>query len=368
MEGIIKTDRGNIEAVFVWKIGFWFAIVLAGVLTITLLVLSKPRPIETEPLDRELGIAFYYSEQSEERGNLYWMRADGTDMQPLYDNAILEARHNREFFNARIAPDGQHILFSSQVPDTFNHEFFITNADGSQITSLSVNPGFEWFVWSEDSKNFAYMTRNEIHVVDLEHLQDKIAITTNEFQDVLRFPEFTHSESIVWSPDNHSVAFINTVGQNGPYFGTYDFSIFTFDLHTHRLRQVLAEGGPYSHAYALAWSTENLLYYACPSDSGQVVGICALDLARSVHVRVSDLGSFLPPNSNIRTIDATPDGQIVIGINDGYGADDLYIYDVETDSISNIRNVQGSYPHWFYLNLQSNILNQSRNPYPLNGL
>jgi Tol biopolymer transport system component len=350
MEGIIKIDRGNIEAVFVWKIGFWFTIVLAGVLTITLLVMSKPRPIETEPLDGELGIAFYHSEQSEEPGKLYWMRVDGTDIQPLYDHTTLEGRHNRALFNARIAPDGQHILFSSEAPDTFNHEFFITNADDSQISSLPVNPGFEWFAWSEDSKDFAYMTRNEIHVVDVERLQDKIAITTNEFQNVLRYPEFTHEDSIVWSPDNHTMAFINTVGQSGPYFGTYDFSIFTFDLRTHRLRQVLPEGGPYSHAYALTWSTESLLYYACLSASGQIAGICALDLARSVHVRVSDLGSSLPPNTNIRTLDATPDGQIVIGVNDGYGSDDLYIYDVENDRLSNISSVQGSYPHWFYLN------------------
>ena len=129
--------------------------------------------------------------------DIYVMNADGSNQTRLTNNPGHEEQH-------RWSPDGSKIAFMSNRDGNF--EIYVVNADGSNLTNLTSNPGHDrYHQWSPDGSKIAFRSSRDgadwdIYVMDADG-SNQIRLTNNTF--IL-------DKDPAWSPDGGKIAFMST--------------------------------------------------------------------------------------------------------------------------------------------------------------
>ena len=137
-------------------------------------------------------IAFH----SDRDGNheIYVMNADGSNVTRLTNNLA------QDWF-PRWSPDGRQIAFSSNRDG--DHEIYVMNEDGSGMTQLTEDPAMDWLPnWSPDGRLIVFASSrdgdNEVYVMNVDG-----SLVTQLIQNQV------HDWAPVWSPDGRYITFIS---------------------------------------------------------------------------------------------------------------------------------------------------------------
>jgi Tol biopolymer transport system component len=136
--------------------------------------------------------------------DLFLMRPDGTDRQPLT---------NTPEFNeagARFSPDGQRLLYyrmpkTEAVDNNAYGTFELVVADSDGRNPVAYGLEFPWASWGPDGKHVACLTSKGIQIVDL---------TSRRI--VRQLPRHGLVGQLIWSPDGQ--AFVGTANGLGPFW------------------------------------------------------------------------------------------------------------------------------------------------------
>ena len=158
-------------------------------------------------------IAFTSSVDNDGNGEIYTMEADGSNQTRLTNNPGYD-------ISPKWSPDGTKIAFVSSR-DGNNYEIYVMNADGSNQTRLTNNPGYDTSPeWSPDGTKIAFVSRREgndyeIYVMNADG-SNQTRLTNN--------PGYEPSPE--WSPDGTRIVFyrFSTVGTVGIYVMNADGS------------------------------------------------------------------------------------------------------------------------------------------------
>jgi Tol biopolymer transport system component len=248
---------------------------------------------------------------------------------------------------ANISPDGQHVAISSVIAMSPYFRFTLFDRAGQISTRLSQDDVFrKGFYWSPDSQQLAYLTEiwgGKLFIIDLKNGNEQQLAST---YDLSRRGGSSYFVSLDWSPDGKQIA-ISYLQENG-ITSVNDLTIILLNADGSGFRRALEKE---DWGFAPSWGANNTLYYVCPAKSGRLLQLCALDVERSLTVRVQDFSQQLPARGFIKTLDVAPDERMILGFDDGTGRDQIYLYNIETNELVNISQVSGitgSYPQWFY--------------------
>jgi Tol biopolymer transport system component len=149
-------------------------------------------------------------------GELYLMRADGSEQRRVYYNVSEPSYYVWAAWPEAIlgswSPDGQHFA------TTYRNDIFIFHLDGSEPTNLTNHPASDMKPqWSPDGKNLLFLSnRNqgeyewEIYVFNFE---EEVTIHIARSQD----------QRPKWSPDGQSILFTNrSTGNDDLYIVNWD--------------------------------------------------------------------------------------------------------------------------------------------------
>ena len=143
----------------------------------------------------------YTTYRIREKGVLYRMQSDGTEITRIIDHENTDA-------NPSWSPDGRQLVFDSvstcstdRVP---NFDIFVMNIDGSGLTCLTENPAFDTDPdWSPDGKRIVFRSERD-------NQQGEIYVMRADGSNITRL---THNNcrdhSPVWSPDSNQIAFVS---------------------------------------------------------------------------------------------------------------------------------------------------------------
>lgn len=149
----------------------------------------------------------------------YWeMNADGTAAKQL-------TSYNGGLDNARISPNGKHILFSKEVPmvkNIANDKYpDLPKSNAYIFTDLSIR---HWDTW-EDGK-FSH-----VFVADYNKgkISNEVDIMVNEPYDTPQKP-FGGLEDMIWSPDSRSVLYVSKKKYGKAYAQSTNTDIYRYNL------------------------------------------------------------------------------------------------------------------------------------------
>jgi Tol biopolymer transport system component len=299
---------------------------------------------ETDLSGGEWGILFTI--HNNETNGLYWMRPEDSVPELILDYAdFTSATLIRP--RANVSPDGQRIALSSIIALSPYYRSTLVDWETRTSTRLSQDDIFrKGFYWSPDSRKLAYLTEiwgSRLHVIDLESGEEQQLAST---YDLNRRGGSSYFVSLDWSPDGRRIAM--SYFQEQGIASVSDMTIILLNADGSGFRRALK---PDEWGFAPSWGNKNILYYICPVRSGRLLQLCALDVERSLTVRVADFSDQLPARGFIKTLDVAPDERMLLGFDDGTGRDQIYLYDFDAAKLTNIsetHQINGSYPQWFF--------------------
>ena len=165
------------------------------------------------------------------------------------------------------SPDGTRIAFQSFRDG--NSEIYAMNADGSDQTRLTTNPGPDLLpAWSPDGARIAYVSRvgegsEEIYVMDADG-SNKVRLTFNLAGD--EFP--------TWSPDGAKIAYTSTRG------GRKEIYVMNADGSSQVPLVQLPPSGVFHRHEAPAWSPDGARIAFHSRDDIYVINIDGTDEIR----------------------------------------------------------------------------------------
>ncbi len=164
---------------------------------------------------------------------------------------IYNTQYNPLDPNSLIAPQGR-IVFSAQV-DRENHEIFVVNADGSNLTRLSYQDGFDNDpVWSPDGSKIAF--------VSTRFGRWDICIMNADGSHVVRVTDHPANDfHPSWSPDGQRLVFqSNRDTQNIKYGDGRDnfdvYQLYIVDINGSQVKRLTKD--PYANDCDPAWSPD----------------------------------------------------------------------------------------------------------------
>jgi Tol biopolymer transport system component len=128
------------------------------------------------------------------KGDIFWMRADGTDRENLTDNS--DANEG----SPAMSPDGQHVAFESDRDG--NVEIYVMNRNKSGVRRLTNNPAEDRSpAWSPDGSRIAFMSDRGGRV------SPDLYTMTADGSDVQRLTTQFSNWAPQYAPDGKQLAF-----------------------------------------------------------------------------------------------------------------------------------------------------------------
>jgi Tol biopolymer transport system component len=312
-------------------------------LVMLLLCLLSNMAMADEP-EGEWGILFTLF-NSETHG-LYWMRLDGSAPELILDYADFTTSYLIRP-RANLSPDGRHIALSSVIALSPYFRFVLFDRESQTSTRLSQDDVFrKGFYWSPDRRKVAYLTEiwgGKLYIIDLESGEERQLAST---YDLSRRGGSSYFVSLDWSPDGRQIA-MSYLQERG-LTSVDDMTIILLNADGSDFRRALKKD---EWGFAPSWGNNNILYYVCRAESGRLLQLCALDVERSLTVRVQDFTAQLPARGFIKALDVASDERMLLSFDDGTGKDQIYLYNIDIDELINLSQstgITGSYPHWFF--------------------
>jgi TolB protein len=92
--------------------------------------------------------------------------------------------------------DGRRIVFGRQPKGANDEDLYLINPDGSRLTRLTSDPGYEYSPdWSPDGRRIAFIREGDVWVVGADGRNDR------------RLTRGLKADSPAWSPDGRRIAF-----------------------------------------------------------------------------------------------------------------------------------------------------------------
>jgi Tol biopolymer transport system component len=291
--------------------------------------------------DGAWGILFY-SDRNAEPG-LYWMHRDGSGIEQLVRFADIHLSDQRSVIRTSLSPDAHYLAFTASArEDSSFYEFFLLDRQSKTFNELTYSTRYlKEFVWSPDSRQIAYINGTlgtSVALIDIEQGTES-TIIANQKPEGIFFPIYWDVE---WSPGGDQLAI--AVSSDTTRVESNNILIIKTDTTDLRL---LFTGN--RSRLSPSWQAESsVVYYICAAPNGRLTAICAVDVERSLAVRVVDLTGYMPSDARLLTIDTNADGRILFM----YDANSIYVYDsgVVTTLIENLIENTFIYdkPCWFY--------------------
>lgn len=326
---------------------------LAPVLIVGILLITKPASAAFPGVNGKI----LFQSNRGSTGDIYIMNPDGTQQVNLTRNGVVNSRgawsadgqkiafHSRRDANFEIytmdangdkrltftaaidfdpawSPDGTKIAFDSSRDDA-SREIYVMNADGSNVTRLTFQPGVvdHMAAWSPDGTKIAFRSNRdgneEIYMMNADG-SGQINLTNHPANDA--FPN--------WSPDGTKIAFNSFRDGNGEVYvmnadGTGQTNLSNFSGVTGVANDGVPAWSPDGTKIAFASDRDgNFEIYVMDADgTGQVnvtnhpafdtlpdwgrPGLTCVDLsAPQLNISLSP-NVLTPPNRTMRTIGAT---------------------------------------------------------------
>jgi Tol biopolymer transport system component len=218
-------------------------------------------------------------------GGLYSMAPDGSDVRPLPGGA--------NGFFARWSPDGEKIAFMRATDG--NLDVYSMNVDGSGLTRLTNDPGFDGYAdWSPDGTRLAFVRSAGIFVMnvdgsDVTYLRpgskpswspDSSKIVFEDAFDIYmmnadgsELVRITYSTAPeyhpAWSPDGAQIAFVRDIP--GPWWNW--LVIMVKDLATGQERQIGSAPPPGSHGPSWSPDSSRVVFHSAQDNNLDIYSV-----------------------------------------------------------------------------------------------
>ena len=177
---------------------------------------------------------------------------------------LLDLSHTREttinsFEDFTISPDGSKIMLKRKSRQIYRHsfsaEYYIYEIRTRLLRPLSANhPRQQSPVFSPDGRMVAFMADNNIYIKKIDYNSEVAVTTDGELNRIINgVPDWTYEEefattcSMVWSPDNLTLAYLK--------YNETDVPAFSFQLYEgycEPMPQYALYPGEYTYKYPVA--------------------------------------------------------------------------------------------------------------------
>lgn len=174
------------------------------------------------------GKTLVFSSDREGNYEIYWMKADGSDVRRLTNNA------GHDSF-PKFSPDGTQIAFNSNI-ERETTDVYVMNSDGANPVRMTTSKGNDLSRngWSPDGTKFAYNSdidgNDEIYLIDIEPFKPELLIEDKEAE--LQTPSY--------SPDGKRVVYTAE-------FADKHSELRVYDRETKRSTLILTTSSPQNY-------------------------------------------------------------------------------------------------------------------------
>lgn len=144
----------------------------------------------------------------------------GKETSVLFDVNSTVGEKIDAFDDYEISPDGKTILIQTNTKRiyrrSFTSDYYVYRMKGKSLKRLSSNGQQQTPIWSPDNKHVAFVRKNNIFIVDIEHPNDEVKVTTdgkfneiiNGIPDWVNEEEFSFNTAMTFNADGTKICWI----------------------------------------------------------------------------------------------------------------------------------------------------------------